>query len=226
MLLEILKNNNLYSYNLSNNLSNNILNFDYMRYKMINFIISFRLISLYFNWKQRKELNKKPMNTYDQLGDWLPIRSLFTYTNYSNFLALFWYLSKNIHSREYYLSMYTCLFITTAGFWIVVYPKMRVTSYRLYDLIIETANHAPILLSILPDLYTYKNDFSIVNFKYPVYYSAFWLFGIWMPWYYITNDPLYKDFIYLENRMTTLFKMFLIGSFGYFGTMGLLKFIQ
>jgi len=121
--------------------------------------------------------------------------------------------------------MYTCLFITTFGFWTVVYPKMRITSYRLYNLIIETANHGPILLSILPDLYTYKNDFSIINFKYPIYYSSFWLFAIWMPWYYMTNDPLYKDFINLENRMSTLLKMFLIGSFGFLGTMGLLKFI-
>jgi len=192
---------------------------------MINFIVSFRLISLYFTWKQRKELNKNPMNTYDQLGDWLPMRSLFTYTNYSNFLALIWFINKKTHCKEYYLSMYTCLFITTFGFWTVVYPKMRITSYRLYNLIIETANHGPILLSILPDLYTYKNDFSIINFKYPIYYSSFWLFAIWMPWYYMTNDPLYKDFINLENRMSTLLKMFLIGSFGFLGTMGLLKFI-
>lgn len=220
MLSDII-NNNLYNFNSLYN----IQQFHYRRYKMINFIISFRLISIYFNWKQRKELNKKPMNTYDLLGEWLPIRSLFTYTNYSNFLALFWFLNRHTHCKEYFLAMYTCLFITTAGFWSVVYPKMRITSYRMYDLIIETANHGPILLSILPDLYKYRNDFTLTNFQYPIYYSAFWLFGIWMPWFYMTKDPLYKDFIHFDERLNTLFKMFLIGSFGYMGTIGLLKLL-
>jgi hypothetical protein len=219
MLSDIIKKNNLYNFSHLYN----IQQYHYRRYKMVNFIMAFRLISLYFTWKQRKELNKSPMNTYDQLGDWLPIRAFFTYTNYSNFLALFWFLTKKTHCKEYYLAMYTCLFITTAGFWTVVYPKMRVTSYRIYDLIIETANHGPVLLSILPDLYTYKNDFSIINFQYPIYYSAFWLFGIWTPWFYMTHDPLYKDFIKFDERMNTLFKMFLIGSFGFLGTVGLLK---
>ena len=124
MISEIINNNP----NTQKLYYSNFFHQDEYRKNICRFIISTRLISLYFLWKKRKEINKPRMKTYDKLGNFLPLRTFITFTNFGNLLALIWFSFNHTNSGRLYVTIYNILFIITFGFWAVIYPKLTQTS--------------------------------------------------------------------------------------------------
>lgn len=180
-----------------------------------------RIESIKWYWKERTKFVHYPDAIYYKLKNYLPIRSLITYTSSGTYLSFY----SSIYSYIYYtpppsyiLSLtWTTLFTTTIGYYIFVFPSFKTTK-NPDNLKLDLLNHGPLLLlSSIKNLY-FDNVFKLSEIFYPLLFGYFWFFFIWGSWYLTTGDYLYSklsNLYSMKEKIITILKMNFLGFIGF-----------
>lgn len=115
------------------------------------------------------------------------IQFWFTYTNFSNMLAVICsiYSIFSNNNEKLFNTTWNSLFAITVGYWCLIYP----IQYNYLELIA----HGPIL--IIYTILMVINDIKLNNLIYSYYFLYFYAI-VWLIYFYITKNPIYHHHKY------------------------------
>ena len=193
---------------INNLFSKNIINITII---LISLLIRSIICLFYFN-NRKKYIHDKKL--YYKFGDFIPITTLITYTATGSYLCIFSCLYEYIYNYNLPTFLFSItwvtLFVTNLAYYVLIYPSNYLDKNPNSNLN-NILDHGPLII-----LFSYKillEDrlvFVINEQYYSFYFALSWLIFIWLPWYYFTNDPIYKllgDNISNKNKIKTILKI-------------------
>ena len=173
---------------------------------ILNYFILFFIIMIrytIFNWynTNKYKLIESSTECYKNLGIFVPMTSIVTFTSYGNYLFLYVTLYEiyyeTIVQSYIWCTTWVILFLSNILYYIIIFPTniKNIDSKVSEPILFKILDHGPALfLFLIKFMSIEKNDiyFNIENLIYPIYFGIFWLFIIWLPWYNITGDYVYN----------------------------------
>tara|TARA_Y100000385_G_C13098972_1_gene643220 strand:- start:3442 stop:4038 length:597 start_codon:yes stop_codon:yes gene_type:complete len=134
-------------------------------------------------------------DNYEITKDYFYLQRFINYTTVASYLAilssLYTIATGQLPPPDIMVMVWNQTFTITMGYWIMVYPDTWSNNDpRNYYL--DTLQHGPVLILYTYQISYYHNPFTMLGLIYSFIYGYFYLFFIWIPYYYLTGDPIYK----------------------------------
>ena len=134
-------------------------------------------------------------DNYEITKDYFYLQRFINYTTVASYLAilssLYTIATGQLPPPDIMVMVWNQTFTITMGYWIMVYPDTWSNNDpRNYYL--DTLQHGPVLILYTYQISYYHNPYSMLGLIYSFIYGYFYLFFIWIPYYYLTGDPIYK----------------------------------
>ena len=174
---------------------------------MIALIVANRGCSWEYWWKYRKEMGK----VYDDFGGYVVCKTLVRYTDSGFILAALWALwpvlcdgtsgystIAGLNYEEMTSLTFCVLFAIAVGFW-AIYPLQAYGMHNApgcwwYNLTGDMGNHGPMLVCVSSRLCLSSSLFPDSGdvWKLPLQWTFAWYFMVFLPWFAVTGDELYR----------------------------------
>ena len=134
-------------------------------------------------------------DNYEITKDYFYLQRFVNYSTAAGYLAIlssfYTIVSGNLPPPDIMVMVWNHTFTITMGYWILVYPETWANNDPI-NYYLDTLQHGPVLLLYTYQISHYNNPFSTYGLLYSFIYGYFYLFFIWIPYFYLTGDPIYK----------------------------------
>lgn len=183
----------------------------------ITFVLYLRIYSFFWIIKNKHSYVKDK-----HICDYLPFRSLISYTAFGTYLAFLTSLYTEIigvNPSDYFLCMtWINLFTTTIAYYVFIFPDV-INEGSPFGFTNELLGHGPLLLlNVIRTFYVGK-FFSFYNLLYSIGFAYTWFIFIWGPWFYYTNDSIYPILNKCDNflsKFRVTLKVTVVSFIGFF----------
>ena len=182
-------------------------------------IILFLYIRTYtFFWLIK---NKEKYIKERHICDYLPIRSLLSYTAFGTYLSFF----TSSYTEIFGVSPSSCvlcitwinLFTTTVAYYVFIFPDV-IKEGSPFGFTQEIMGHGPLLLLNAIRSFYVEKFFNLTNLFYSIGFAYWWFIFIWGPWFYFTGDSVYPILNNCPNfyaKLKVTFKVAVVPCIGF-----------